>query len=74
MAKIRDRMVHGIGVMERPKYESGLVIDIHKLIETLPKDSIMINEIGTLLIKKNVPRECIIDILKDDKLNIFWRI
>ncbi|MBA42651.1 MAG: hypothetical protein CMF62_01405 [Magnetococcales bacterium] len=74
MAKIRDRMVHGIGVMERPKYESGLVIDIHKLIKTLPKDSIMMNEIGTLLVKENIPRNCIIELLKDEKLDIFWRI
>jgi hypothetical protein len=72
-AKIRDRMVHGIGVMKRPKYESGLVIDIHKLIETLPSGSIMINELGTLLVEVNIPHECLLDIIEGDKVETFWR-
>ena len=75
-ACIRDRMVHGIkGTVERPKYQAGLVIDLEKLSKTLPNGMIQINEIGTLLVYDDIPFECLIDCLHEDRqLQIFWRL
>jgi hypothetical protein len=72
---IRTRMVHGIDdTKKRPKYEAGLVIDMLKLSEMLPKGNVQINEIGTLLVHSDIPHACIVDCLHTEKqLNNFWR-
>ncbi len=76
MAKIRDRMVHGINdTVSRTKYQAGLVIDLVKLTSTLPRGSVQINELGTLLVHDDIPSDCIIELLHTPtQLNVFWRI
>lgn len=73
---IRDRMVHGINdTIERPKYQAGLVIDILLLCCTLPIGKVQINELGTLLVHDDIPRECIVECLQtDEQLRKFWRL
>lgn len=71
---IRNRMTHGIKQTNvRPKYESGLVIDIKKLVSILPKDAVQINEIGTLLVHTDIPHDCLLDYLyTNEQINYFW--
>jgi len=46
---IRSRMTHGIKETNvRPKYESGLVIDVKRLIGMVPAGMVQMNDIGTL--------------------------
>lgn len=73
---IKDRMTHGISTnWNRPKYQSGLVLDIQKIVNTLPAGSVMLNEIGTLLVTETIPRECIIACINTDELiDKFWHI
>lgn len=74
-AKIRNRMVHGITDMDRPKYQAGLVLDIKKIVETLPPGSVMLNELGTLLITESIPHECLLDCIHTkEQVNKFWRV
>lgn len=67
-------MTHGIKeTNQRPKYESGLVIDVEKLIETLPSGMVQMNEIGTLLVHQDIPNSCIISLIdKNDDVENFW--
>lgn len=73
---IRDRMTHGIKDTDvRPKYESGLVIDLKKLVEDHKdqKGIIQINEIGTLLVQIDIPHEYILACLNtDEDIAHFW--
>jgi hypothetical protein len=71
---IRSRMTHGIKeTNQRPKYESGLVIDVQKLIEILPSGMVQMNEIGTLLVHQDIPNSCIIHLIyTDDDVENFW--
>lgn len=72
---IRDRMVNGLIEANRPKYQGGMVIDIPKLVSILPPRSVMINEIGTLLITSSVPHECLIGFIDtDDAIAQFWHL
>jgi hypothetical protein len=73
---IRDRMVHGINdQVSRPKYQAGLVIDIYKLAGILPRGSVQINELGTLLVTQDIPHDCLLTcLISEEDLNIFWRI
>jgi hypothetical protein len=74
-AEIRNRMVHGITQMERPKYQAGLVLDIRKIVETLPPGSVMLNELGTLLVTESIPHECLLACLHtEEQVNKFWRV
>jgi hypothetical protein len=75
LKNLRNRMSHGIKPSGdgRKKYESGLIIDVVKLVSILPPKSVMINELGTLLVDKNIPHDCIIDCIDtDEKLDYFW--
>jgi Leucine-rich repeat (LRR) protein len=75
LKNLKDRMTHGIKPKEngRKKYESGLVIDLVKLVSILPPSTVMMNELGTLLVDKNIPHECLIDCIDtDEKLDYFW--
>ena len=71
---IRTRMTHGIKDTDvRPKYESGLVIDLKKLIRTLPPGTVQINEIGTLLVNEDIPNSCILNLIStDEEIEFFW--
>lgn len=71
---IRNRMTHGIKQTNiRPKYESGLVIDLRKLVEILPYGTVQMNEIGTLLVHDDIPNSCIINLIStDDEIEYFW--
>lgn len=72
---IRNRMVHGIAEAKRPKYEAGLVLDIEKMVNTLPPGSVMMNELGTLLIKVSIPYDCLLTCLNtDEMLEKFWHM
>lgn len=73
-AKIRNRMVHGITDMDRPKYQAGLVLDIKKIVETLSPGSVMLNELGTLLVTESIPHDCLLACIHtDEQVNKFWR-
>lgn len=71
---IRNRMTHGIKETNyRQKYESGLVIDVEKLIHILPLGMIQMNEIGTLLVHQDIPHSCIINIIDtENDVENFW--
>lgn len=73
---IRDRMNCGIKDDNvRPKYESGLVIDLRKLVSMIEPGKVQINEIGTLLVSDDIPHECLLDCINtDDKLEHFWGV
>lgn len=73
---IRDRMVHGINdTVSRPKYQAGLVIDIHKLAKTISNGCVQINELGTLLVTEDIPHECLVTcLISEEDLNTFWRL
>jgi len=72
---IRNRMTHGITTMNRPKYQSGLVLDINKMVKILPKGAVMLNEIGTLLVSVPIPHSCILACLDTElMLNKFWQL
>jgi plasmid stabilization system protein ParE len=73
---VRDRMTHGImDTRERKKYESGLVIDVERLVQTLPSGTVRSNEIGTLLVSDDIPPECLIHIIdSDEDLDAFWNV
>jgi hypothetical protein len=72
---IHNRMVHGLYKENvRVKYQSGLVLDIPKIVEMLPTGSVIINELGTLMVTKNIPHECIKAHLSVDNINVFWRV
>jgi hypothetical protein len=72
---IRFRMVHGLDDnITRFKYQTGLIIDLKLLVNTLPPNSVIINELTTMLCSKNIPRNCIIDILNETNINTFWGI
>lgn len=71
---IRNRMVHGIAEKDRPKYEAGLVFDVRKLVALKP-NTVLMNEIGTLLITENIPHECLLAcIYTDEDINNFWQM
>jgi hypothetical protein len=77
LKNLKSRMSHGIRPSDdgRMKYESGLVIDVKRLVSILPEKSVMINQIGTLLVDRNIPHECLIDCIDtDEKLDFFWQI
>ncbi|AYV75322.1 MAG: hypothetical protein Terrestrivirus1_196 [Terrestrivirus sp.] len=81
---LRDRMTHGIKEASddqpnqpnqpiRQKYESGLIIDIKKLVSTLPNGSVYINELGTMLVNDDIPHDCLLYHLSTDQdLEFFW--
>ena len=72
---IHNRMVHGLYKENvRVKYESGLVLDIPKMVDLLPEGSVMINELGTLMVTQNIPHECIKSHLSMDTIDSFWRV
>lgn len=75
---IRNRMQHGIsegdGEEPRRKYEAGLVVDVRKLLSSVEDGKVQINEIGTMLVSCNIPRECIISaLIEDEDISTFWR-
>jgi hypothetical protein len=71
---IRKRMAHGIRVtVERPKYQAGLVIDVPKLIATLPAGAVKQNEIGTLLVNGDILHECLLHCIStEEDVEAFW--
>jgi hypothetical protein len=80
---LRDRMTHGIKEVSdqpnqqnqpsRQKYESGLIIDIKKLVSTLPPGGVYINELGTMLVNDDIPHDCLLYHLStDEDLEFFW--
>jgi hypothetical protein len=72
---IKDRMTHGIkDTNVRPKYESGLVIDLKRFVADHPDPgNIQINEIGTLLVQIDIPHEYLLACLDtDEDLVHFW--
>lgn len=72
---IRDRMVNGLLENNRMKYQAGLVIDIKKALTILPPGSVMMNEIGTLLITESIPHECLVTSIETkEDLAIFWNM
>ncbi|QKF94473.1 hypothetical protein QKU48_gp1015 [Fadolivirus algeromassiliense] len=73
---IKDRMTHGIkDVNVRPKYESGLVIDLKKLVANMEHGKVQMNELGTLLVHDDIPHEYLLACLHtDEDLNHFWHI
>lgn len=74
-AEIRNRMVHGISDQKRPKYDAGLVFDVKQLISQLPMGSVIINELGTLLISCNIPHNVLLaHLYTEDQLNLFWSV
>jgi hypothetical protein len=72
---IRTRMTTGISdKIIKKKYEAGLVIDLKKLVSSIP-NSVFINEIGTLLVLEDIPRDCIIaHLYSKSDIDRFWRI
>ena len=70
---MRGRMTHGIAEnMERKKYESGLVIDVRALCRL---QRVKLNEIGTLLVDKDIPRCCLLAIIDTPRdIERFWRM
>ncbi len=73
---IKDRMTHGIkDVNVRCKYESGLVIDLKKLVADIPYGKVQMNEIGTLLVHDDIPHQYLLRcLITEDDLNHFWHI
>lgn len=73
---VKDRMTHGIkDTNVRPKYESGLVIDLKKLTRDLPEGMAQMNELGTLLVHCDIPHEYLLQLLStEDDLNHFWHL
>jgi hypothetical protein len=71
---IKDRMTHGIkDTNVRPKYESGLVIDLKVLTAGLPHGMVQMNELGTLLVGCDIPHEYLLALIStDDELTHFW--
>jgi len=74
---IRDRMSHGItDDFTRLKYEAGLIIDVEmlaKYYEAKKQNVLILNEINTLLISDDVPRDCIISLIEtESELDRFW--
>jgi hypothetical protein len=72
---IRSRMTHGIKENStRPKYQSGLVIDVKKLTNILPYGNVQHNEIGTLLVHQDIPHSCIITLIdSEEDIEYFWK-
>jgi len=76
---IRDRMSHGItNDFTRLKYEAGLIIDVEmlaKYYEAKEQNILILNEINTLLISDDVPRDCIIYLIEtESELDRFWKV
>lgn len=73
---VKDRMCHGIkDTNVRPKYESGLVIDLKKLVNYLPEGMVQMNELGTLLVHCDIPHEYLLRLLHtDDDIKHFWHL
>jgi len=73
---VKDRMTHGIkDTNVRPKYESGLVIDLKKLVKDLPEGMAQMNELGTLLVHCDIPHDYLLRLLStDDDLKYFWHL
>ena len=71
---LRTRMAHGIKEdTERPKYQAGLVIDVNKLLNILPAGSVRMNEIGTLLVSSDIPHDCLLYCIENEKdVEFFW--
>lgn len=67
-------MAHGIKTdVERPKYQAGLVIDVKRLVSTLPEGSVLMNEIGTLLVNADIPRDCLLYCIESEQdVEAFW--
>lgn len=73
---VKDRMTHGIkDTNVRPKYESGLVIDLKKLTKDLPEGMVQMNELGTLLVHCDIPHDYLLRLLNTDvDLKHFWHL
>jgi hypothetical protein len=72
---IRFRMVHGINDnVTKYKYQTGLIIDLKKLVNYLKPGSVVMNELTTMLCSEDIPRDCIIDLIDDKKIDPFWGV
>lgn len=58
----------------RYKYQTGLIIDLKKLVNHLKPGSVVLNELTTMLCSEDIPRDCIIDLIDDKKIDAFWGV
>jgi hypothetical protein len=83
-ASIHDRMAHGLcqsaggwgkeKSVTRGKYQAGIILDLEMVVHTLAPGSVMLNELGTLLVKENIPHKCMIEHVHGDRVDDFWRL